>query len=90
MHRFYKNKTDYEAKSMFYQLKILIDLEISNIRSEQFNRLVAKMGKNRTSTIPFWKKIGRMRNKKKQHRSIRHSFAGENRLSLPMDNRFCH
>jgi hypothetical protein len=65
MHRFYKNKTNYEAKSKFYQLKMLIDLEISNIRSEQFNRLVAKMGKNPTSTIPFWKKIGRMRNKKR-------------------------
>jgi hypothetical protein len=65
MRNFYKKRKD-EDKDIYYSLKKCIEKEIEIIRNEKMNRFIDGLGKSPISTIPFWRRIGRMRNKNKK------------------------
>ena len=60
-----KNRDSYSAE-MYKELEFLANEQISDHKMNQWQEFLAKQGKNPLSTIPFWKRINRLRESKRR------------------------
>jgi len=62
-------KGNIELKPKLNKLSKEIKSEIQKVRSEQWEKFLEKCGRNKTSSIPFWRKINQVRSKKQKQKS---------------------
>ena len=61
--KFVKSKSQ-KSKENLNELKATIKMEIQAFKNNQWINFMERLGKSPQSTVPFWKSIGRLRNKK--------------------------
>jgi hypothetical protein len=62
--RAYKKTNSDISKTEYNKLTSKLRLKIKEFRNTSWLKFVDSMGKNPTSTIPFWRRINKFRNKK--------------------------
>ena len=65
MPKSYKNRS-LENKDTYYSLRTCVSIEIEKFRNEKIMQFIEALGPSPVSTIPFWRRIGRMRNNNKR------------------------
>jgi hypothetical protein len=61
---FTKRDSDPNIKTRYNKLTTIIREEIDAIKNNEWNEFVQKLGKNPTSTKPFWQRINNIRGNK--------------------------